>query len=227
SGDSTYLRMQASGCSTTPSGTSGCRTIESPDGSRYEFHRYGSGALDWKLTTYSDAFGNDLTVTYSGGDWTLTDSHGRSHMVDFDAQGRVDEVRMEGVGTGTVTYDLQYGSATLIDRQEYARPAFCVPAAPGDEVGVTFLDRLVMPDGSFYGFSYFDNDLVAQDTLSGGLATLRLPTGGEVATPIGEISSSASPHRAAAILGCAPTAWPRAACSRIRALRPRVPGPTI
>lgn len=177
--DSTYLRMKTSGCSTTPAGTSGCRKIESPDGSVHEFHRYGTGSLDWKLTTYSDVHGNDLTVTYSGGDWTLTDEHGRVHTVDFDVTGKISEVVMEGIDGADVVYDLIYGQPVDIERQRYGFPGTnCIPAAPGNLVSVHTLDRLVMPDGSFYEFTYFDND--TDDVLSGGMASLRLPTGGEI-----------------------------------------------
>ncbi len=175
--DSTYLRLRKRnpGVCELPSGTfvdQSCYTVEFSGGELHEFHNYASVGDLWRLTRMEDRFGNWINVRYANdGDWTLTDSQGRTHTVDF-VGGRVATVRLEAFGSqSNSTFLFQYRTETL-ERQFGFRPG-CVPIAE-HTLTTQVLDRVVLPDGSFYEMDY----LTVDNLLSGGLSKLRLPTGG-------------------------------------------------
>ncbi len=181
SNDGTYLRqkrLDPASCRSV-AGTSGdCRIVEFPDGSRHEFLSFAP--FNWRVVRMEDSFGNQVDVDYQftaqGADlkWTFTDPFGRTQVVDFE-NGRVRWLRLEGFGGGTANWEFQYTAAT-IPRHRYTQPV-CTPAAPGVNVGVSFLTRIVRPDQSYFDFDYNETDA---STLSGAIGYLRYPTGGSL-----------------------------------------------
>ena len=183
--DSTYLRMRyyPSGsmtCTAAPGGSLDCRQIELPDGTIHEFHDFSTvpGEPEWLVTRMMDRFdtANWVAIDYStANEWNISDSHGRAHKVLFSG-GRVSQIRLAAFNTATpATYTLTQTVATL-DRLQYLdRP----PCADPPTITAPLLTQLTLPDGSAYAMSYLTSTL--GDRLSGGIDSLRLPTGGELA----------------------------------------------
>ncbi len=178
--DSTYLRMRyypfASSPCETPSNLldQDCRTVEFPSGEMHEFHNISHTSFDWRVTKMLDRFGHWVKIAYaSGGDWSVTDSANRSHSLDFTA-GRLEKVTLAAFNNQSAVYDLVYSGPVDLERQG-AQPS-CVPE--GDTLsGVRLLERLVLPDDSFYQMDYYRTDNPGEK-LSGGIKFLRLPTDG-------------------------------------------------
>jgi len=181
SNDGTYLRLRLSSteCAAVAGTPTACRLLESVSGTVREFHDFGTIAdPDWRLTRIRDRFGNFVDVTYTGSTWRLQDSHGRTQIIRFEgASGeyeRVSSVELTKFGGGArAVYDFQYRTATL------ERQAFLGSACHSGAVMAHLLDRVVLPDDSFYELDYFETDGFS-DVLSGGIRHLRLPTGGAV-----------------------------------------------
>jgi RHS repeat-associated protein len=180
SNDSTYLRLRyyTSGCTAAPgSGSPDCYQVEFPDGTVHEFHWFSAGdeEREWLLTRMTDRFERDHWVSfdYSTADrWTITDSHGRLHRVIFSG-GRVSRVEMAAFDGTTATTTL-IRTSTAIARQNFIHPDCDMTADP---LTVPLLTRVELPDGSYYEMSYETQSSSVQ--LSGGISSLRLPTGGE------------------------------------------------
>jgi len=83
--------------------------------------------------------------------WRLQDSHGRTQIVRFEGPSgeyeRVTSVELTKFGGGALAiYDFQYRTATL------ERQAFLGSACHSAAATAHLLDRLVLPDNSFYEF---------------------------------------------------------------------------
>ncbi len=189
--DSTYLRMRFYGpgagvCTAAAGGSASCRWIESPDGTVHEFHNFSADpeAPEWLVTRMMDRFdhSNWVAIDYStANQWQITDSHGRAHKVLFSG-GRVSQVQLAAFGTETpAVYTLTQTPATL-DRLQYL---FQPPCAEPDTISAPLLTGLTLPDGSAYAMSYITTTIGGN--LSGGIDSLRLPTGGEFAWSYGTI----------------------------------------
>lgn len=208
SNDGSYIRMteNATGCSNPPASGGECHVLEFADGSSHQFHAIGDEP--GFLPTYQvDRFGNHLKIDYTivGNEiteWVLEDSHGRVQKVAFQdgIRGRrVDSVTLTGFGdavdAGATTYDFVYYDE-LHDSQglEVNRHQFLDHSAPcstqvlwrngGQPVSATervdALERIDLPDDSYYEFSYHTTEpgsSVALGGLSSGLASMRVPTG--------------------------------------------------
>ena len=82
------------------------------------------------------------------------------------------------------TYQLQFRQTGIVHRDFL--PASC--SLDDDQwVSVHLLDRLVLPDDSFYEFDYYVTNS-DPEWLPGGLKSLKLPTGGEYRWQYGRIS---------------------------------------
>jgi len=196
--DGSYLRMRYSATgtlcqSTAPPASNQCRLVEFPDGNVAEFRNYSSSGDDYRLTRMRDPFGNYFDLTYTSTTWTLTDSHSRVQTLTFalttPPYRRLESLTLTSFGGGTATYDLQYDENQTIDRQRF-NEALCNATAT---VSVDLLHRVVLPDGSYYEMDYYktddyDPEAAQSDVLSGGVKSLRLPTGGKYTwtyTPVG------------------------------------------
>ena len=183
SNDATYLRRRyysarAGVCTSAPgAGSQDCYQIEFPDGTVHEFHWFlVGGRRDWLLTRMMDRFEHDHWVSFNystANEWNVSDSHGRQHKVTF-ASGRVSQVEVAAFGGATATTSLTY-TQTPIARQNFFPPD-CDNTV--DPLTVPLLTRVELADGSFYEMSYQTS--TGGDLLSGGIESLRLPTGGEL-----------------------------------------------
>ena len=183
SNDATYLRRRyysarAGVCTSAPgAGSQDCYQIEFPDGTVHEFHWFVvGGRRDWLLTRMMDRFEHDHWVAFdysTANEWDISDSHGRQHQVTF-ANGRVSQVEVAAFGGATATTSLTY-TQTPIARQNFFPPD-CDNTI--DPLTVPLLTQVELADGSFYGMSYQTS--TGGDRLSGGIESLRLPTGGEL-----------------------------------------------
>jgi len=175
--NSSYLRLRTltSGCG----GGGGCKVVEFPDGSAREFKAFDTN--DWRLTRLRDAFGHYLDIAYSTNKWTLTDEHGRSHEINFTTLSNmetvVDNVVLKTFGGAASVWDFSYVEASL-PRQDYLPPP-CIPTPPSRFIDVNLLDKVTLPGGSYYQMTYSPTD--ALDQMSGGVTSMRLPTGGKFA----------------------------------------------
>ena len=124
--DGSYLRLQLDE-------TAGSAVIEFPDGSYHTF-RQGTKIDDpWLPVEIAHRRSHEkLTIDYSVADqWSLTDSHGRSHTITFTAKNwesgtrplvtsvTLDAFTPAGVAGRTATYDFEYE-----ERTQLARPAW-------------------------------------------------------------------------------------------------------
>jgi len=179
--DGTYrrLRLSSTECQAVAGTPTACRLLELPGGTVRESHDFGTATdPDWRLTRIRGRFGNFVDVSYNASTWRLQDSHGRIQIIRFEGSPgeyeRVSSVELTKFGGGArAVYDFQYRTATL------ERQAFLGTACHSGTVTAQLLDRLVLPDDSFYDFDYFETHNVS-DVLSGGIRHLRLPTGGAV-----------------------------------------------
>lgn len=197
--DSNYLRFRRFPSGSTvceseiPAGADvECAIVEMSNGNVMEFRNFGGDPdivnpptePDFRHVMTRDPFGNWIKSTYndnSGSDdtWVITDSHDRTHTVNFadgttPAFKRIKTVDLASFSGGTATYTLNFGdSAKTLDRQGFL-PAACNLSSTVD---VLTLDRLILPDNSFYEFTYYEDE--DADVLSGGMESLRLPTGGK------------------------------------------------
>lgn len=162
--DSNYLRLRRS---------SSTAVVEFPDGVTKTF-TFDAAANDWRLTEWSDPFGNALTITYGAGLWTLSDTHGRTHRVYFttDPAGfypeLVDRVEVAAFGGTTATYDLTYTTLSV------DRPPVDTDATTPADATIPVLSSLVRPDGSAHSFEY------GRHAALGGIIQMTLPTLGRI-----------------------------------------------
>lgn len=177
--DGTYMRHRLSP-----------QRVESPDGTIRTFTTLHGKA---RLTRIEDPFGHWLEISYDEADyhagsksyleWSLEDSHGRTHTVTLEPRAfgqfaAVTEVALSGlVQPNTFTYS-----------DEWITRACSVPStctSHGCNQGnarVPLLTRVTLPDGSAFDSpvsSYLERSANCQERFSTGhLAALELPTGG-------------------------------------------------
>jgi len=163
SNNGTYqrLRLSSTECQAVTGTPAACSILESAGGTVQEFHDFGTPTEpDWRLTRIRDRFGNFVDVTYNASTWRLEDSHGRTQIIRFEgASGeyeRVTSVELTKFGGGArAVYDFQYRTATL------ERQAFLGSACHSSTTTAHLLDRVVLPDDSFYEFDYFETHNVS------------------------------------------------------------------
>ncbi|MCP3937680.1 MAG: RHS repeat protein, partial [Actinomycetia bacterium] len=174
-----YYSAAAGVCTTVTGGSADCRQIEFPNGTIHEFHDFSAvpAEPEWLVTRMMDRFdhANWVAIDYSTEDqWQISDSHGRSHTVAFSG-GRISQVQLEGFDAETPEYTVTQVPTTL-DRHQYL---FQPPCAEPDTITAPLLTQLTLPDGTAYKMSYITTSVGTN--LSGGIERLRLPTGGEFA----------------------------------------------
>jgi RHS repeat-associated protein len=178
------------------------RRIDLPDGSVYTFAP--DGAAKWKLIRIEDAFGNHVLVsaTTSGGHLskhTITDSHGRVHVIDYEVKivdgeqiPYVEKVRLDGFGGGTSEYQFIYSPSTQISRSARDDDDHMIHHPQTSEtVNVFFLLRVEFPettvgeplDARSFSFGYCLDDTTCGyfndvKDAPGMLDSARYPTGG-------------------------------------------------
>ena len=164
--DGTYLRLRRVSASE--------RQLERPDGSVSVFQLQ---ATEWRFVRQfrRGDEGLDLTVAYApdGSQWTLSDAHGRVHVITFrdDPSGvyprLVDTVDLEGFGGGRALYTFHYAATDV--------PRSCADHRAGT-VAVPLLTSISEPEGQARDFSYF---AAGADCVSGGrLQRAQLAAGG-------------------------------------------------
>ncbi len=187
-------------CANPPAGDpqGRCLRLEKPDGTFVELHAVAAGLPQtpgftrtlWLPTHMGDRHGNFVEVDYLDHSWDVRDSQGRLHRVNFDPATpareylRVATVEVAGFGdslgnpSSTYRFDV---SARTVDRHQYRQitlgdlgcAGLPVPD-PRAQAQIDQLDRLVLPDGSFYEMTYHATDQAPG--MAGAMATLRLPT---------------------------------------------------
>ncbi|MEM7583775.1 MAG: RHS repeat-associated core domain-containing protein [Acidobacteriota bacterium] len=191
--DGSFVRMILDAdCAPGPGGP--CRRLEFSDGSHQEFHAVGADPDDYRPTLIGDAFGNRVTIAYADYSWTLTDDHQRVQRVDFDpltparSYSKVQSVTLSAFGGEEAVYDFQYSAPVDVDRHQYLTSTTfdlnCIqfrPIGPDQLLGeaeenVEFLERLVLPDGSYYEMTHAESEGVISGK-SGVLEHLRLASG--------------------------------------------------
>ena len=131
SNDSTYLRMlhDSTGllCEGPAGVTSECLLVEMPDGNVHEHRKVRAADEIYRVTRMRDRFGNYVDVTYGDAAWTISDSEGRSHTIEFAGPAgdydRVSKVKLADFGGGVATYELEYDYKG-IQRRDF-NPATC------------------------------------------------------------------------------------------------------
>lgn len=194
--DGSFLRLLAPAAGDVPAcaGISGCRVVETPGGRVYAFEPAAT-ASGWRLRRLQDLFGNGIEIDYSvAGQWTVTDSVGREHVIVLDTtgtltQGTVKEIRLSSFPGTSATYKLNYQVSQAM-----------APGCPHDFgqgiIGVSSVEKVVQltsverPDTSKYIFSYVEDDgteALGQvcSRYQGRLDSLSLPTGATVAYEYG------------------------------------------
>ncbi len=143
-----------------------CHSVEAPGGTRRWFR-----VSDRRLVQIDDPFGQWARLSYPpAGGWTVADSLGREHTVSDAAHPsqpplrQVESVTLATFDGGTATYDLVYQSpqCELIKPNTINGP-FVEP--------YSCLERVDLPDGSSFGFSYNSR---------GNLTVAELPTRGRL-----------------------------------------------
>jgi len=194
--DGSFLRMRVL--------STNLRTVESGDGTTYEFELSGSWRLKRISNAFKDSSGNPLSyvnVTYPSpaginacpgatSVWQLNDSESREHYVCFKNQNlganlapMVDRVVVAGVGENAV-YLFEYDLNQTIHES-------CQDTVPTDplsapiEFHVPFLRRVKLPDGanalcSGNDCSRFQFDYYVNACPSGALQAVTLPTLGKI-----------------------------------------------
>ncbi|HEY0780880.1 MAG TPA: hypothetical protein VGE98_00380, partial [Thermoanaerobaculia bacterium] len=172
--DATYLRLL--NADTAPE-------LDLPNG---EVHRFDAQG---RPTSIRDPYGNQITISYTPTQWTITDSSGggRTHVVKFrtDEPGyaqTVSEVDLAAFSGTTAVYSFTY--AQWVTAQPYPNddPLY------GGAVLAPFLTTVTLPDGSAYRIAKTDYDIeappvapaVSGSARSGSIQALNLPTLGRL-----------------------------------------------
>lgn len=163
--DGSYLRLDLSSSSPKLESPDGLVRTFAPDEGRY------------RLSQITDPNGNWMAVTYTPSNWTISDSHGRSHVITLDA-GRVSAVDLDAFGGQNAHYTLGYTTAN-IERHRFDRePCDIVDGHTEFEEG-HLLTSLGLPDGTGYAFGYYLNDSTFT-SFSGAMRSASVPTGGRI-----------------------------------------------
>jgi YD repeat-containing protein len=200
--DGTYLRMTRE---VDPNnGTRYIRKIEFPNGDIHIFEDPAATpplkAEDhWRLRRITNRFaGNFLDVTYGtvptvpdSWRWTLTDSHGRTHWVDFLRMAYNEDPGVAGVldHTRMILSDVYlsvYGSEkahfhfvqeeTQLNRSAYHTDVYHLnEGSDWRTATVQTLSQVVLPDGAGYSFTYRNGQALEAN---GVPLTMTVPTGG-------------------------------------------------
>ena len=168
-------------CNKPALASSECFLLQFPDGGTHEFHRFTADLEDIRLTRMRDSFGNFVDVGYpaDGTSWEIADQHGRTQRVHFAGPAgdydRVSRVELTAFGATTATYTFSYDRTSI--RRQGISMVQC--GAVANSLFVQLLSRIELPDGSYYDMRYNTTDAVPE-YLSGGINSLRVPTGGEM-----------------------------------------------
>jgi len=154
--------------------------LEFPDGQIHTFDASGF------LTRIADRSGNQVTVTYGAGLWTIADGQGRTQKIYFQSLPyggsnveMVDRVELKAFGTTTpAVYDFSYAQVT-INRGCPNQDAL------NKTVTVQLLTSVSRPDGSLWRMLTSDYVTTAPQTgsgcrASGAIQAMTLPTLGRL-----------------------------------------------
>ena len=209
--DGTYLRMTRE---VDPNNsTRYIRKIEFPNGDIHIFEDPVASAPlkaedHWRLRRITNRFaGNYLDIVYgpvpstpNSWRWTLTDSHGRTHWVDFlrrtynedpGVDGALDHTRMilsdvylsvyhpPTIPEDNTKAHFQFiHETTQLGRSPYHTDTFHLTEnADFNKATVQTLSQIVLPDGTGYSFTYRNGSLL---DANGVPITMTLPTGGKM-----------------------------------------------
>lgn len=173
--DSSFLRLKETGSTAI---------IEFPNGNKHTFVRYGN-AQEYVLTRMEDTYGNWMAVSYSSSQWAITDSVGRSHIIELEQKnldGRTvffpRYVRLAAFNGSVAVHTLDYTDAVV------QRPMPHDPVGTNIPINVTLplLTQVNLPDGTTWELptSYYMTTR-GPGGISGHLLKLRLPTRGILA----------------------------------------------
>lgn len=168
--DLSYLRLSLD--------ATGDRLVEFPNGTVHRFEPHADG---WRLAEMRDLFTGSVQVTYPSPTLqVLTDSHGRTHEIERDANGQVVSVRLAAFGGTTATYTFSYAETSI----DYSCKD-TYPSHAGAQVVVPLLTEVSLPDGSTYSMTggldpyYFTASECGVADRSGLIERLILPTRGQ------------------------------------------------
>ncbi len=172
--------------------------VEFPDGTVHEFVADPNNGHKRRLSQIRDRSGNTVTVSYQTlsnkrRQWTITDSQGRVHRVEFSVDpliagyywnhgGVLTKVDLAAFGGDRAVYRFTYGTSSIpLSRINYSCP-FPIHRS---FVLVPLLTRIDLPEGDSYRMSLSDYNLPNDPELlcerqSGQLRGMTLPTLGRL-----------------------------------------------
>lgn len=199
--DGTYLRLRT---------VSGGYEIDFPDGSIRKFVTV-AGTYSTQLTEVRDAFGNKVTLSWSGSNWTFGDSRtGRADrfqnvttvstgIAQANLSNVISKISFTAQGGRTLDYNFIYSAVTNVLRG-------CLLGSPGSEwtgddglIPVVFLNRIEVRDAAAsqnatplqtYSFEYTPQSALCS---AWTLDKMVVPTGGAVTWTFGTYSLPTSP----------------------------------
>ncbi len=204
SNDGSYLRFTAIPDTSTPEDPNDfLAQIEFPDGSKHLFQQPDAFNDYWALRTITNRFpGNSVNFTYgtvpdpdpawtNGVRWTITDSHGRTHYVDFQRFNFDGEQRLLAKRVQLSVWDpegdkavftFEYSQLTL-GRGEFQNDNEHIAQGQGNFATVAVLDRVILPDATKFEFTYRVSGMLENN---GVPTSMTVPTGGMVSWEWGD-----------------------------------------
>lgn len=186
SDDETYLRMTV----VSPS----IKTIEFPDGTKHYFSPADAEETFWRLDKVTRRVGVGVgtemelyRIAYTDDTWTITDAHGREHVLTFVAvrhlatpevgyDGNLDHRMIKSVQFDDgAQYNFEYRAPTLgrqLDMHTLKKSCMSI------RTRVWMLSGLERPDGSRFSFDYYEDPYGIGPV--GLPIKMTLPTGGAV-----------------------------------------------
>jgi hypothetical protein len=146
--------------------------IEMPNG---EIHQFYAGG---ELIQMRDRFGNSVNVTQGASSWQISDSQGRTQVVNFIGGGtskRVSTVVLTAFNGTTATYTFGYTYTTLA----YPCP-HNDPQLPGPESVYLLSSVTAQADGSSFSLPEYYQNQAAGCRTPGSVKSLVLPTLGKI-----------------------------------------------
>ncbi len=160
-------------------------TVEFPNGQVHEFSPVGD---IWRVTKMEDPFGNSVDISYTNTEWTITDSTGRSHTINFTYHAHmepygesggymVSSVDLAAAQNQRAVYNFSYATRSIGEG--------CQSDVLSTFYDVSLLTQVSQPaDGPYQmtnpdGSPRYSLDC-ATDGESGALQGIRLPTRGQI-----------------------------------------------
>ncbi|KDA53241.1 hypothetical protein EG19_07075 [Thermoanaerobaculum aquaticum] len=201
--DNSYLRLKLSNPATCNNNlTYQTAVVEFPDGSRHTFETVSTCSSTYLLRKiegpFRDGSGNPtnwVAINYAPvgsaepTQWTISDSHGRTHTVTLSyLQGvtelgpQVSQVQLQAFGGQVATYTFSYTVVSNLLRSgkhqytAYCQECFRNQDAPPNIVAVPLLQSISLPDGSSWSFTDANGSL-GYNILTGTLSSCVFPSG--------------------------------------------------